>query len=100
MSPGTAKTIVLITGGGMLAFVALEAKAGTAQGSTYKKVWAIGLLTLALGIVSDFAPQLTGAFAVLVLLAAYGRHEGLIGNVIGAPAKPAAKPTGRVGGAQ
>ena len=83
MSGGTAKTVVLLTGGLMLAFVGLQVKNGTSQGSTYKKVWAIGLLTLALSVAADFVPQIVGPFAGLILIAAYARNEGALGGLIG-----------------
>jgi hypothetical protein len=67
----------------MVAFIGIEAKRGTATGSTYKKIWAIGVLTLGLGAASDFAPDLVGPFAFLVLIAAYARNQGALGSVIG-----------------
>jgi hypothetical protein len=83
VSQGTARTVVMLTGLLMIAFVGIEAKRGTATGSTYKKIWAIGVLTLGLGAASDFVPDLVGPFALLVLLAAYARNQGALGSVIG-----------------
>ena len=82
MSTSGAKTLVLLTGLLMVVFVAIEEMRGTAQGSTYKKVWAIGLLTLGLGVAADFIPELVGPFAGLVLIAAYARNQGAIGGII------------------
>jgi hypothetical protein len=115
VSASGAKSIVLVTGLLMVAFVGIQVRNGTNQGSAYKKVWATGVLTLGLGVLSDFIPEVVGPFALLVLIAAYARNQGALGGVIGSAGKASSAAgaahkgtstlgpttgTGRIGGTQ
>lgn len=53
-----------------------------AKGSTYKRLWGIGALTLGLSIMADFVPEIAGPFALLMLAAATVKNQGKIGNTI------------------
>ena len=96
MNKGTANTVVLVSGGVLVALALIPGKDG---GSAYKRIWAAGLLTVALGIAADFVPEVVGPFAVLVIIAAVVKNPGVIGKfVTGTPAVTApAGPRGPVG---
>lgn len=90
MNAGSAKTTVLVAGGLMLTYIGIQSSRGRVQGSVYKSVWAIGLLTLLMGVAADFVPEIVGPFAILVVLAAYAKHTGVLGGAIsGGVAAPA-----------
>ncbi len=82
MNKGTASTIVLVSGGLLVALALIPAK-GNVDSSVYKKIWAAGLLTVALGVAADFVPEVVGPFAVLVIIAAVLRNQGVLGGFIG-----------------
>lgn len=91
MSKGGASTLVLLSGG-VLVGLALLDEGSLAAGSTYRKVWAAGLLTIALGIAADFVPEVVGPFAGLVIIAALVKNPGRIGSfVTGQPVSSTAK---------
>ncbi len=71
-------------------FTLVQAKRqGRPSEKTFKALWAIGLLTLGLAIFADFAPEVAGPFALLVLIAMAVRNTGALGSVIGGAATPA-----------
>lgn len=78
MTTRTASTVVLLAGA-LMAFYVLRSKP---EGSRYKALWAVALMTLGLSVLADFAPDLAGPFAVLVMIAAYMRHKGTLGKVL------------------
>lgn len=90
MSRSGAATTVIVAGGVLTALALIPAEGQT--GSAYKKVWAAGLLTVALGVAADFVPEIVAPFAVLVIIAAVVRNPGVIGRFVNAP--PAALPSG------
>lgn len=53
------------------------------EDARFKALWAIGLLSVGLAAVADFAPQLAGPFAVLIAVAAIARHPGSLGRRLG-----------------
>lgn len=87
MSKGGATAIVFITGA-LLAGIAL-----LNGGKTYKKIWAAGVLTTGLSIFADFAPEVVGPFALLIIIAALAKDQGAIGSFLGtkAPATASAQ---------
>ena len=64
MSPQQAKQTVLVS---MLALVAIAAFKDKGL-PPYKRVWATGVIGVILSVVADFAPQIAGPFAALVVL--------------------------------
>lgn len=84
-----------MSGAGMATFVLVNAARTGNHERTYKSLWAIGLLTLGLSVFADFAPEVAGPFALLVLIAMAVRNTGVLGNVIGggrtAPGRRTAK---------
>jgi len=101
VNKGTANTIVLVSGG---VLVALALIPGNQGGATYKKIWAAGLLTIALGVAADFVPEVVGPFAVLVIIAAVVKNPGVIGKFVnqgaGVSVSAPKGPTGPVGSTQ
>ncbi len=85
MNPSGAKTIVFISGGTLVALALIKSKSA-ADVSTYKAIWAAGLLTTGLSIFADFVPELVGPFAVLIIIAAVVASPGTLGNFIGGAA--------------
>lgn len=103
MSKGGAATTVIVAGGVLTALALIPAEGQT--GSAYKKVWAAGLLTAALGVAADFVPEIVGPFAVLIIIAAIVRNPGVIGKFVNQPSTSSAKAsvqpkgsTGPIGG--
>ena len=99
MNARTASTLVLLTGGILFAYALLDARSNkVAAETTYKRVYSSFLATVALGVASDFAPAIVGPFCILVLLAAWARHKGVLGGIISGTVAPAAGlqgPTGK-----
>lgn len=84
MNSPQAARVVLLTGAGLAMFTMIQARrTGRPSEETYKSLWAIGGLTIGLSAAADFAPDLAGPFAVLVLVAAAARNSGALGSVIG-----------------
>ena len=79
MSKGTASTVVLVSGGVLVALALLSSKQGEDR---YKAIWAAGLLTIALGVAADFLPEIVGPFAGLVIVAAVIKNPGSIGSFV------------------
>jgi hypothetical protein len=79
MSKGGANTLVLVSGGVLVALALLTHTPGQDR---YKAIWAAGLLTLALGVFADLAPELVGPFALLVIAAAAIKNPGTVGAFI------------------
>lgn len=90
MTSEQASRVVLISGAGMATFTLVQAsRSGRPQERTFRSLWAIGLLTLGLAIFADFAPEVAGPFALLVLIAMAVRNTGALGSVIGGVGRPA-----------
>lgn len=82
MTSSSAQTVVLVSGGLMLAYAV--------QKKSTRKAYAAGVITLGLTFLADVAPEIAGPFAILVVLFLATKY-GLFGNVFGGVA-PAAKP--------
>lgn len=52
----------------VLAIVAVYRERQGEGGSLYKRLWGLGVIGVVLSILSDFVPQITGPFAVLMVL--------------------------------
>lgn len=94
MSPSSAKTLVLVTGGLMLAIIGLRRSAFP---DPFKAAWGAGVITLFLSVLADVAPEVAGPAAILVLLAVYWKHKGVLGSVVPSSSNvgaTAAKPFG------
>ena len=99
MSSKGAATLVLLTGGLLVGYALLDARAGgVSSETTYKRIYSSFLATVALGVAADFVPQIVAPVCVLVLSAAWARHKGSLGGIISgtATASPQA-PAGPVG---
>ena len=87
MTSPQASRVVLISGAGMAIFVLIHAhQKGQPFEKTYKSLWAVGAVTLGLSVFADFAPEVAGPFALLVLIAMAVRNSGALGSVIGGAA--------------
>ncbi len=93
MNTAQASRIVVICAFIEAAFILARARRGTAHDATVKSLWAIGVVTLGLSMVADFAPQVAGPFAVLMLAALAARSRGELGEVLGvSPASSSSSP--------
>lgn len=91
MNKSTASTLVLVTGGLLVVYALLDARNGNASTEvTYKRVYSSFLATVGLGIAADLVPGLVGPFAILVIAAAWAKHQGVLGGVLGATSAAAA----------
>lgn len=79
MTPATAKTIVLVSGGLMFAMIGI--KKDTIP-DPFRFAWAAGVITLGLSVLADVAPEVAGPFAILVLMAVYWKNKGVLGSVL------------------
>lgn len=84
MSPATAKTIVLVSGGLMFAMIGIKR---SQISDPFKFAWAAGVITLGLSVLADVAPEIAGPFAILTLMAVYWKNKGALGSVL--PSGPA-----------
>lgn len=67
-SPAAARKLVLVSMLGLLAIAFYRARNPEADVNLYRRLWGVGVLGVMLSIVADFAPQVGGPFALLVLL--------------------------------
>lgn len=79
MSPATAKTIVLVSGGLMFAMIGIRRSSFP---DPFRSAWAAGVITLGLAVLSDVAPEIAGPFAILVLMAVAWKNKGALGSVL------------------
>lgn len=83
MTPEQAARVVFISGMIEAGYVLVRAsRGGLEDGTTYRSLWSIGLLTLGLAVFADFIPEVAGPFAILVLIAMIVRNRGELGKVI------------------
>ena len=83
MSGKGAATLVLLTGGLLVGYALLDARAGgVSSETTYKRIYSSFLATVALGVAADFVPTVVAPFCVLVLIAAWARHKGALGGLV------------------
>jgi hypothetical protein len=54
----------------------------------FRYAWAAGVITLFLSVLADIAPEVAGPSALLVLIAVYWGHRGLLGGIPGLSGKP------------
>lgn len=97
MTPQSARTIVLLTGGFLFAMIALRRQN---IDDPFRYAWAAGVITLGLSAASDIAPEVAGPFAILLLIAVWWKHKGVVGSAL--PSSSAqkwvtTKPTGSFG---
>ena len=57
----------------VLAIIAVYRERQGDGGSLYKRLWGLGVIGVVLSILSDFVPQITGPFAVLLVLGSLSR---------------------------
>lgn len=103
MSSEQAARIVFVAGMIEASYVLVRGSRKTlVAGTTYRSLWAIGVLTLGLAVFADFVPQVAGPLALLVLIAMVIRNRGELGSVLGTsaadyPSSEASTPAGTVG---
>ena len=89
--PTTARRWVLVSMIALLVMAAYKSASGKSAGDVgmMKRLWGVGVLGLMLSAAADFAPQLAGPFAVLVVLG-YATDGGdkAIQNVLGKVSGP------------
>lgn len=72
---------MVFVGAGVTAAVVVASTEG--EEARFRALWAIGLLSVGLAALADFAPQLAGPFAAMVAVAAVARHPGALGRRLG-----------------
>lgn len=72
----------------LASLVLAKAVRNPGQASSYKQLWAVGVLTLGLAAAADFAPQLVAPFAVATVIGFVVRNPGILGPLI-SPSTPA-----------
>jgi hypothetical protein len=88
MNPTSSRKLVLASLLGLLALATYRGNLGGDQGIA-KRLWGVGVLGLILSVLADFAPQVAGPLAFLVL-AGYATNPGdkaiqnLLGKISGA----------------
>lgn len=82
----SARKLVLVATGGLLAINVY--RADREQGSLYRRLWGTGVLGVMLSVAADFAPELAGPFALLVLLGSLTNGgDRVLQNVLGTVAR-------------
>ena len=93
MSSRSAATLVLLTGGLLIAYALLDGRnAGVTTTVTYKRIYSSFLATVALGVAADLVPEIVGPFAILIIVAAWAKHKGVLGGIISSSTKAASTP--------
>lgn len=99
-APSSAAKTVLAAGGVLTALTLAQAARSPSsfyQGGVYKRVWAIGVVTLALGVAADFAAPVIVPFAVAMVVGFALKNPGAFGGVFGAGADRDPGPAGKAG---
>lgn len=78
---------------GVLVAIALLQRNSLGESATYKKLWGAGLWSTGLAVFADFAPELVGPMAILVLIAAAAGDNGAIGSFLFGNKPAGKKPT-------
>ena len=68
VSKAQARQMVLVGTFALAAINVYKIKQGEPGSSAYKRLWGTGVVGVALAMVADFAPQIAGPFAVLIVL--------------------------------
>lgn len=76
------------------ALVLTKAVRNPGSSSTYKQLWAVGVLTLGLAAAADFAPQVVVPFAVAAVIGFTIRNPGILGPLIASETGSSAKSSG------
>lgn len=85
-APSQAAKTVFIAGSVLAAFTLAEAVRHPSKfgsGQVYKRMWGIGILTLALGATADFAPALIVPFSVAVVVGFVIKNPGIFRSALG-----------------
>jgi hypothetical protein len=83
----------MVAGGAMVAAAILpvfRSPEAAVDASTYKRIWAAGLLTLFLAAMADILPQVTGPLALSLILLVIVK-SGLFGKTNTKPVNPPVK---------
>jgi hypothetical protein len=80
VNPATARRIVLLSLGTMFAVTTVKHAQGQQTGSTYRRLWATGVLALLLSAMADFAPDVAGPLALLIGITYIMGTEDTIAN--------------------
>ena len=90
-----APAIVIASGAAMTTAAVLpvfRSPEGLLDASTYKRIWAAGVLTLVLAVGADLVPQFVGPLALSLILVVIVK-SGLFGKTKTAPINPTPKGT-------
>jgi hypothetical protein len=66
VNPETARRLVLLSLGTMFAVTTMRHQQGKLGGSTYRRLWATGVLAILLSMFADFVPEVAGPLALLI----------------------------------
>lgn len=80
-----ASKTVFIAGAAMFAIVlanAVKHPGRSGEGSTYKQLWAVGVLTMFLAAAADFAPGVIVPFSVAIVVAFAIRNPDALGGIL------------------
>lgn len=94
MNQVQARKMVLVSAF-LLAAITIYRDRKQGAGDTFKSLWGVGVLSLILSVIADFAPTIAGPFAALVVLGSLTNGgQNIINNALGkastaAPATPA-----------
>lgn len=68
MDKTTARKTVLVSTGLLLAISIYREKSQPVGFSYFKRLWGVGVISMMLSVTADFAPQVAGPFAALLVL--------------------------------
>ena len=88
-SPAAARKAVLLSAFALLGIAVYRENQGQKnQGSLYKRVWGVSVMSMMLAILADFAPAIAGPFALLTVLGSLTNGgDAAIQNLLGGIAK-------------
>lgn len=86
MTPARSKQIVLVSTVALMAIAVYREQQNRDDTGLFKRVWGTGVLAVMLSIMADFAPQVAGPFAGLVVLGSltHGGDRALVNLTSGA----------------
>lgn len=98
MSPDKiqARKMVLVSAF-LMAAIAVYKDRKNGAGDTFHSLWGVGVVSMLLSILADFAPTIAGPFGILIVLGSLtGSGSKILDNLLGGAANLAAAPGGKV----